>query len=123
MLLITGFVPAVPLCSADGFLIRVNKEIIIIIIIVIVITIELPMFTPIFRTYRPFDSVAERFQAFMCFALPFLSKFGTFCTLTFSRHLFHFAADLLTLLYAKMTILVYKYWVTKVPFPAEPPRV
>ena len=82
------------------------------------------MFTPIFRTYRPFDSVAERFQAFMCFALPFLSKFGTFCTLTFSRHVFHFAADLLTLLYAKMTILVYTYWVlTKVPFPAEPPSI
>ena len=44
ILLITGFVPDVPLCSADRFLIRINKEIIIIIIIIIIASYVHPYF-------------------------------------------------------------------------------
>ena len=51
-------------------------------------------------------SVAQRVEAFICFTLPSLPKFGTLpSVLCLSRHLFHFAVDFVTLSYTKMTII------------------
>ena len=52
-------------------------------------------------------SVAQRVEAFICFTLPSLPKFGTRpSVLRLSCHLLHFAVDFVTLSYSKMTIIL-----------------
>ena len=50
-------------------------------------------------------SVAQRVQAYICFALSFFChNFAPFDILYFSNYFFHFAADFVTILYTKMAI-------------------